>query len=136
MNYPDARNVNVSHNANDLIQGVSTTINGQAQDIISNRVYCGNGLTQTRFFDDQGRLTDDNLGSINQRHNTFDANGNLTSRNESNGITNYTYDALNGVSNQYLIVSNRSCNTARRPSPPMRSATSMPGPVRMACRAR
>ncbi len=69
---------------------------------------------------------------ISQRHNTFDANGNLTIRNESSGITNYTYDALNqligesvtnshsygyddngnrtalnGVSNQYLIGSNR-----------------------------
>ena len=100
----------------------------------------GNGLTQTRVFDDQGRLTDDNLGSINQRHNTFDANGNLTSRNETGGLTNYTYDALNqlvgelvtnshsygyddngnrtalnGVSNQYLIGSNRLIQNGTQP---------------------
>ncbi|WAK04497.1 hypothetical protein [Methylobacter sp. YRD-M1] len=54
----------------------------------------GNGLIQTRLYDDRGLPSDDNLGGLNLRHNRFDAKGNLISKNDAAGPIDYAYDAL------------------------------------------
>ena len=72
MTYPGGRQVSYGRNANGLIQSVTTTINGQPLNVLSNRLYrgdgqwseetFGNGLIQTRLYDDRGLPSDDNLG--------------------------------------------------------------------------
>jgi len=57
----------------------------------------GNGLIQTRIYDDRGLPSDDNLGTINLRHNSFDAKGNLTSKTDGAGQIDYSYDAIDQI---------------------------------------
>jgi RHS repeat-associated protein len=104
ITYPDQRQVTYSRNSVGRISGVTTTVNGSNQTIVSGRTYradgllltqsYGNGLNETRTYDLQGRLTNQSLGTADTRVYGFDANGNVTSAQNAYQTGSYGYDAL------------------------------------------
>lgn len=112
MTYPDGQTVSYSRDGVGRISGVNMPINGSATSIVSNMTYrsdglltgstFGNGLAEVRNYDLQGRLTDQTLGSTENRTYTYDANGNILTRVSSVGNATYTYDALNRLTAEGL----------------------------------
>jgi RHS repeat-associated protein len=104
VTYPDGRNVTYTRDAVGRISGVTTTVNGSNQTIVSGRTYradgllltqnYGNGLNETRTYDLQGRLTNQALGTADTRVYGFDANSNVTSAQNAFQTGSYGYDAL------------------------------------------
>jgi len=86
------------------IASVTTTVNGVATVIASNRTYradgllvgqsYGNGINEVRTYDTQGRLTYQSLGGADTRVYEYDANGNLTRKQSLPEVASYGYDAL------------------------------------------
>src|SRR5581483_11821922 len=86
------------------IQRITTTVNGSAQTLLSNRTYradglpisqtYGNGITEVRQYDAKGQLTYQSLGSADTRLYSYDPNGNLLQKQSLPEVGNYTYDAL------------------------------------------
>lgn len=104
VTYPDGRNVTYTRDAVGRISAVTATVNGSSQTIVSGRTYradgllltqsYGNGLNETRTYDLQGRLTNQALGTADTRVYGFDANGNVTSVQNTFQTGSYGYDAL------------------------------------------
>jgi RHS repeat-associated protein len=104
VTYPDGRNVSYTRDVVGRISGVTTTVNGSNQTIVSGRTYradgllltqsYGNGLNEIRTYDLQGRLTNQALGTADTRVYGFDANGNVTSAQNAFQTGSYGYDAL------------------------------------------
>lgn len=102
--YPNGRQVHYTRDILGRIQSVSTTANGVATVLSSNRSYradgllamqsMGNGLTDIRQYDLQGRLTYQSLGSADTRLYGYDLNGNLLGAQSLTGVGAYTYDGL------------------------------------------
>jgi RHS repeat-associated protein len=65
----------------------------------------GNGLIETRAYDQQGRLTAQTLGGVDSREYSYDASGNLTARTAGIGGGTFTYDALNRLADGTLTYS-------------------------------
>ena len=108
---PDNRQITYTRNPLGQISAIAATVNGAAQTLISARRYradgllsaqsFGNGLTETRLYDLQGRLTTWTLGS-DTRSFSYDANGNLTQRSFPQETGAYGYDALDRLSTETL----------------------------------
>jgi RHS repeat-associated protein len=104
ITYPDGRTVTYPRNAGGRISGVTATVNGSNQALVSGRTYradgllltqrYGNGLDETRGYDLQGRLTNQSLGTADTRVSGYDANGNVTSLQNAALTGSYDYDAL------------------------------------------
>ena len=104
MTYPDGRDVTYIRDAIGRVMSVDTIVDSSPITIVSNRTYrpdglltrqdLGNGLIETCTYDLQGRLLTQNLGSVNSRAYGYDANGNVVARDIGVDLTEYTYDAL------------------------------------------
>ncbi len=99
--YPDGRTITYTRNALDEITTITTTVNGAAQTIVSNRSFginhhllsqtFGNGLTETRSYDLAGRFTDQSLGSDTRVYG-YDPDGNLVSLQTIPEVDCFGYD--------------------------------------------
>ncbi|ORU90026.1 MAG: hypothetical protein A6F71_03420, partial [Cycloclasticus sp. symbiont of Poecilosclerida sp. M] len=105
MTLPSGRQVDYSRDSLQRISAIEATLNGSSQSIINNvqytatgqvnqRIY-GNGLTETRQYDLQSRLIQTDLTGLNQTLMSYDANGNLLSRQHDQTDNHYLYDELN-----------------------------------------
>ncbi|MEJ2392880.1 MAG: RHS repeat-associated core domain-containing protein [Gammaproteobacteria bacterium] len=107
ITYPDGREVDYSRDALGRIQAIAATVNGKTRNIVTNRQYradglvttqtFGNGLVGQRQYTPQGQLSQWTLTgkAANDRLYGYDANGNLVGLQDSTGMANYQYDALN-----------------------------------------
>ncbi len=103
--YPDGTQVTYLRDAVGHVSDVDVVSNGVTTRILSNRQYradnllagqtFGNGLTETRLHDLQGRLDTQYLGALETRTYSYDANGNLTGQILPGNTTVFDYDALN-----------------------------------------
>ena len=105
---PRGRVVDYSKDSIRRLQGISATVNGTKQNVVSDISYradglmlgCtyGNGLTDSRAYDLQGRLTSQSLKSANstvdQRSYGYDVKSNITSISVNGNARSYGYDAL------------------------------------------
>ena len=102
ITYPDGRSVTYTRDPLSRITKVETSKSGATQTLTQTLTYradglmttqtFGNGLTETRAYDTQGRVT----GITQDDHTdiyTYDANSNVTSRGEAPDPLSYTYDA-------------------------------------------
>ncbi|MFL6621609.1 MAG: RHS repeat-associated core domain-containing protein [Sulfurifustis sp.] len=104
LNAPGGRVISYTRDVLGRIATVSATVNGSSQTIVSGRTYrpdglllsqsYGNGLSETRQYDLQGRLTNQFIGSADTRVYGYDANSNLTSLQSLPQVGAYSYDAL------------------------------------------
>jgi len=108
MTLPSGRVVEYSRDGVRRIEGVTTTVGGQRQSVVSqiryrgdNRmVSCrfGNGLTDRRSYDLQGRLRSLRLGTETEttwrRNYNYDKNGNILGITGTAEPHSYSYDAL------------------------------------------
>ena len=112
MTLPSGRIIDYSRDGVRRISQIDTTLNGNAQTIVSNIQYrgdnqrtqatFGNGLIDTRNYDLQGRLTDQLLQTasnllIDQRLYSYDKNGNILNIDTNNEDNNYGYDKLDRI---------------------------------------
>lgn len=112
MTLPSGRLVNYTRDGVRRIDSISAEVNGASTVLVNNIQYradnqmtqCtfGNGLTDTRVYDLQGRLTDQTLTTANTvnidlRHYDFDANGNILNRQSTPQDSQYQYDDLDRV---------------------------------------
>src|SRR5712692_4730543 len=114
ITYPDGKVVNYTRDSIGRITQVSTTVNGTATTLSSNRTYradglltaqtLGNTLTETKAYDLQGRLLSQALGSLDSRTYSYDANGNAT----ATASGNFNYDALDRLIQETLALSSQS----------------------------
>ena len=106
MTYPNGRTVSITRDAIGRLIGVQTTNSGGVPStLISSRSYradgrwtsqtYGNGLTQSKSYDTQSRLTEQNAGSY-QRQYAYDDNGNIIDlfASDSSFNSEYHYDVL------------------------------------------
>ena len=114
LTLPSGRVVDYSRDSVRRIQGIEATVNETKQTIVSNISYradnamlgCtyGNGLTDSRSYDLQGRLTSQSLKSANstvdQRSYGYDVKGNITSTIVNGNTRNYSYDALDRLTSE------------------------------------
>ena len=116
ISYPSGRVIDLQRDGIRRIRAITATVNGRQQPIISGLQYrgdhrmtqrsFGNGLTESRRYDLQGRLLSQTLNgqpsggggvqapSIDSRSYAYDANGNLLSRSGSAQTGTYAYDRL------------------------------------------
>ena len=111
---PSGRIVTYSRDSVRRVSGISTTVNGTSQNIVSNISYradnmmlgCtyGNGLTDSRSYDLQGRLLTQRLsgtgGTIDQRSYSYDVKSNITAINVNGRNLAYSYDALDRLTSE------------------------------------
>jgi RHS repeat-associated protein len=113
MTYPDGRVVSYTRDALGRISAATATVNNTAQTIVSNRTYradglltgetYGNGLTEQRQYDLQGRLVNQAIGAADSRFYVYDANGNLTTEEAATQRGNYLYDPLDRLTQETLV---------------------------------
>jgi RHS repeat-associated protein len=135
ITYPDGRTITYTRNLAGRVTDVTLANNGittnllsaittRADGLIKSQTF-GNGLTETRTYDLQGRLTNQNVGSETRSY-TYDTNGNLITI----PSTTYGYDlidrlvqaALGTESTSYLYEGNGDLlyKTSSSPNPPPR----------------
>ena len=109
--YPNGRIVNYSRDGVRRINRIQTNVAGQSINLIDNVTYrgdnqmlsygFGNGLTDTRSYDLQGRLTSQNLtgagGIIDSRNYSYDLNNNILAIDTNIEDNVYGYDALDRI---------------------------------------
>ena len=114
LTLPSGRAIDYSRDSIRRIQGIEATINGTKQSIVSDISYradnlmlgCtyGNGLTDSRGYDLQGRLTSQSLKSANstidQRSYGYDVKSNITSMTVNGQSRSYSYDALDRLTSE------------------------------------
>ncbi len=99
LTYPDGRTMTYTRNPTGRVTDIAMTNGGtttsllsavttRADGLITAQTF-GNGLTETRGYDLQGRLTSQTLGGESRRY-TYDANGNLMTLPPSS----YNYDLI------------------------------------------
>jgi YD repeat-containing protein len=119
MTLPSGRTVTFTRDGLRRIQAIDASVNATNTTLVSNVTYrsdqqvtsrtFGNGLTETRGYDQQGRLTSQALGALSSIAYSYDANGNvlvrdtrsyqydpldrLTDDTEAASTTSYSYDA-------------------------------------------
>ncbi len=116
ITYPDGRVVNYTRDSLGRITTVSTTVNGSSQNIVSARTYrpdglltgetFGNGISETRQYDLQGRPTLQFLGNADTRVYSYDPNSNLTQEQSLPQVGNYMYDSLDRLNQETLTAKN------------------------------
>jgi YD repeat-containing protein len=112
ITYPNGRQVNYTRDARGNIQFASMSLAGNTTPLITAATYrpdglplartFGDGLTDTRVYDTQGRLREQYLGSVDTRLYAFDANGNLTGLQSLPQVGAYQYDALDRLKQEDL----------------------------------
>ena len=114
LTLPSGRAIDYSRDSIRRVQGIEATVNGTKQSIVSDISYraddlmlgCtyGNGLTDSRSYDLQGRLTSQSLKSANstldQRSYGYDVKSNITSITVNGNARSYSYDALDRLTNE------------------------------------
>jgi len=105
VTYPSGRTVSTTRDAIGRLSGMTSDLNGELSTIIASRVYradgywteqsYGNGLIQSKTYDQQGRLTDHVAGDYSRQY-VYDPNGNITSADSQNNSVDrdYDYDVL------------------------------------------
>jgi len=93
-------------------QSITADVNGSEQTLVSGMSYrgddrlrraaFGNGLTDERRYDRQGRLTEQRLGAVDSRSYAYDANGNVIERTSTPQDSAYGYDALDRLTRDAL----------------------------------
>lgn len=112
ITYPNGRVVNYGRDALGRIAIASMTFNSVNTTLVTSAAYrpdglvaglaFGNGLTDTRLYDTQGRLREQYLGNADTRLYAYDANGNLTGLQSLPQVGAYSYDALNRLSRDQI----------------------------------
>jgi len=110
--YPSGRTVTTSRDAIGRLIGLTSTgADAVTTNIISGRTYradgvwteqvYGNGLIQTKTYDQQGRLTNHVAGDYSRQYD-YDANGNITkaAANDNAFDTDYDYDVLDRLTQE------------------------------------
>lgn len=110
MTYPDGRVVSYARDALERVSAVQATVNRTATSILSALQYradglpsgltFGNGLAETRSYDPVGRLIGQLMGNSDSRTYAFDAVGNMTSKQTLAESDQFSYDAVNRLSNE------------------------------------
>jgi len=109
--YPSGRIVNYGRDGVRRINQIQTSVAGQAINLIDNITYrgdnqmltyrFGNGLTDTRSYDLQGRLVSQQLSSttstLDSRNYSYDLNSNITNIDTNIEDNRYGYDALDRI---------------------------------------
>jgi len=113
--YPSGRRVEYDRDILGRVTEVRAEVAGQMQPILSNIQYradgqitaatFGNGLRETRTYDEQRRLTHQDLKDetgfiVDERTYTYGPAGNITARTGTPGDQYYTYDALDRLTGQ------------------------------------
>jgi RHS repeat-associated protein len=112
MTYPSGRLVSYTRDALGRIKEVNSTVDGQtssitqamsyrADDLLTGQTF-GNGLTETRQYDQQGRLLAQSLASADTRTYDYDANSNLVNKQTVPSTGSYSYDALDHLTDETL----------------------------------
>ena len=113
LTLPSGRIITYSRDSIRRMSGISTTVNGTSQNIVSSISYradnmmlgCtyGNGLSDSRSYDLRGRLLTQKLsstgGTIDQRSYSYDMKSNITAIEVNGKNLAYSYDAT-GQANQ------------------------------------
>ena len=104
ITYPDGRTVTYTRDSIGRTTGINATVNGTDTPIASNLHYRAdglltdrtwqNGLAETRQYDQQGRLIQQDLGTLDSRSYGYDANGNMLSKSRNTDTDSYGYDPL------------------------------------------
>ena len=104
ITYPNGRHVSYTRDARGNILAASMALNGVTTPLVSDGAFLpdglprtrrfGNGLTDTRAYDTQGKLRELYLGNADTRLYAYDANGNLTGKQTLPEVGAYAYDAL------------------------------------------
>ncbi len=115
IGYPIDRSVAYQRDGLRRINGISTeTFFGDvtSNTIISDMQYradnqllqCdfGNGLTDTRSYDLQGRLLSQSIGALDNRSYRYDANSNIEERNTTPQFSAYDYDPLDRLTSDAI----------------------------------
>jgi len=111
ITYPDGRVIDYGRDAVGRIGSVNLTVDGVTTTLSGNRAYradrlltvqtFGNGLTETRGYDLQGRLQTYTLGTVENRdYALYDVNGNLKTLTASAFSGGYSYDELNRLASE------------------------------------
>lgn len=109
--YPSGRVVNYGRDGVRRINQIQTSVGGQSINLVDNITYrgdnqmltCdyGNGLSDTRTYDLQGRLVSQQLtgsvGIIDSRNYSYDFNSNITNIDTNLEDNFYTYDPLDRI---------------------------------------
>ena len=105
-------------------------VNSSPQILLSNMQYrsdnrvtqCtfGNGLVDSRQYDQQGRLQNQSLGLVDSRTYSYDRNGNILQRSSTPQLSQYQYDKLDRLTSDTIdsgIANNFSydCNPPNKP---------------------
>jgi RHS repeat-associated protein len=114
MTLPSGRVIDYARDGVRRVEGIDTTMNGAAQNIVSNIQYrgdnqetqctLGNGLIDSRSYDLQGRLTTQQLADtlntiIDQRSYSYDKNSNVLNIDTNFEDNDYAYDKLDRILN-------------------------------------
>lgn len=112
ITYPNSRVVSYGRDALGRIATATMALNGVNTTLVTAAGYrpdglvaslaFGNGLTDTRLYDTQGRLREQYLGNADTRLYAYDANGNLTGLQSLPQVGAYTYDPLNRLSRDQI----------------------------------
>ncbi len=113
--YPVGREVNYTRDVIGRITDATTIVDGQLTSIMSNRQYrsdglwfdhvLGNGIVDTRPYDQQVRLQQQLTGTTDLRVFTYDNNGNILNITDNKGTRSFTYDVLDRLQVQTLGIS-------------------------------
>ena len=115
--YPSGRRVEYERDILGRVTEVRAEVAGKMQSILSQIEYradgqivaatFGNGLSETRTYDQQGRLVHQDLKDetgliVDERVYEYDPAGNITARTGSPGDQHYSYDALDRLTGQNI----------------------------------
>lgn len=84
------------------LEGVQSIVSDIRYRYDNQPIQCtlGNGLTENRTYDLQGRLTSQRLGTLYSRDYNYDANGNILAVDTNTLDPTYEYDAVNRILNE------------------------------------
>ena len=142
LTLPSGKVIDYSRDNIRRIQGISATVNGTKQSIVSDISYradnamlgCtyGNGLTDSRGYDLQGRLTSQSLKSadstIDQRSYGYDVKSNITSMSVNGQSRSYSYDALDRLTSESYQPDDDSTSYSHDLNHNRTARTEQPGP--------
>lgn len=112
MTYPNGRIISYQRDAIGRIMSMDSSLSTTVQQVITDRTYRadglvtsqthGNGLVDTRNYDQQGRLLTQTIGGHETRDYTYDANGNVTAITRPMDPLQYEFDALDRLIAEYV----------------------------------
>ena len=101
---PSGRTVAYTRDGMNRIQAIDAQVNGTMTNLMNSVSYrsdgalasrqYANGINEVRSYDQQGRLLQHSIGTLDQVLYSYDANGNVLSRNTQAANHSYQYDSL------------------------------------------